>query len=311
MGKKSSERIASRGNDQEAPKTREPLVFFVSSSPAHLQAVLARCSDVPDPTATYATIGDLMAALARLEKLSLAFVVIVEKTAADVDVPLLRSCKLEYPQLNYVLILETCEPASLLRFQSLGVQNVLLPPYEGVSLAREIATALPNIPQFKRHPDLANRGLVRLDFLLPSDLSYVLGVNHLISLLLKEFGYPSVDYRINIPLAVDEAVTNAIVHGNRSDPRKKVSVHVYVSSSRFKIRIKDQGDGFDFASLADPTQGQNLMRSSGRGVYLMQSIMDKVVYTEGGRSVELEKVNEDAGVMPPAGGEATPPATSL
>jgi serine/threonine-protein kinase RsbW len=303
MGKKSSERIAPGRIDQEAP-TREPLVFFVSSNPAHLQQVLAACSDVPTPHTTCTSIRELKIALAKLERLSLAFALIVEKDAADVDVPLLRTCKLEYPQLNYVVMLETCEQASFLRFQSLGVQNILLPPYGIVSLAREIATALPNIPQFKRHPDLANRGLTRLDFLLPSDLSYVLGINHLISLLLKEFGYPPADYRINIPLAVDEALTNAIIHGNRYDPRKKVSVHIYVSSSRFKIRIKDQGDGFDFAAVADPTQGQNLMRPSGRGVFLMQSIMDKVLYTEGGRSLELEKVNEATGVIPPAEGES-------
>lgn len=299
MGKKSSERIASHHAPEETSKTREPLVFFVSSNPAHLQAVLARCSDAPVPSATYRGIDELMVALSRLERLTLAFALIVEKTAADVDVPSLRSCKLEYPQLNYLLILEACDPASLLRFQSLGVQNVLLPPYEAVSLSKEITTALPNIPQFQRHPDLTNRGMIRLDFLLPSDLSYVLGVNYLISLLLKEFGYPAADFRINIPLACDEALTNAILHGNRSDPRKKVNVHIYVSSSRFKIRIKDQGEGFDVASLADPTTGRNLMRPSGRGVYLMQTIMDKVTYTEGGKSVELEKVNENTG-MPAA-----------
>jgi serine/threonine-protein kinase RsbW len=246
-----------------------------------------------------------MRELARIDKLTLAFAVLVEKSADDVDAPVLRSCKLEYPQLNYVLVLGECSQANLLRFQSIGIQNVLLPPYEDVSLAGEIATALPNIPQFKRHPDLMTRGMVRLDFLIPSDLSYVLGINYLISLLLKEFSFPPADCRINIPLACDEALTNAILHGNRSDSEKRVGIHIYVSSSRFKIKIKDQGEGFDFASVADPTKGQNVMRSSGRGIYLMHGIMDKVSYGEGGRSVELEKVNGSSNRGPKEGAKKT------
>ncbi len=291
MGKKYSERHVPGHAYQEAPRAREPIVYVVSSDSGHLRVVLSKCSGAPEHYTVHSSIEKLMEALARVEKLSLAFAVIVEKKAQDIDAPLLRSCKLEYPQLNYLLVLGECPQVSFLRFQSIGVQNVLLPPYEDIDLKAEIATALPNIPQFKRYPDLMGRGMVRLDFLIPNDLAFVLGLNYLISLLLKEFSYPPTDCRINIPLACDEALTNAMLHGNRSDPHKKVSVHIYVSSSRFKIKIKDQGEGFDFAAIADPTRGQNVLRSSGRGVYLMQSIMDKVVYSDGGRSVELEKIN--------------------
>jgi serine/threonine-protein kinase RsbW len=290
MGKRYSERAAHH-SQHEAPRTREPVVFVVSGDSDYLDTVLSQCSDIPERYTVYPNIDDLMHALARIDRLSLAFAVIVEKKADDIDAPLLRRCKLEYPALNYILVLGECSQASFLRFQSIGIQNILLPPYDEVSLANEIATALPNIPQFKRRPDLMARGMVQLDFLIPNDLSYVLGINYLISLLLKEFSYPPADYRINIPLACDEALTNAILHGNESDPARKVSVHIYVSSSRFKIKIKDQGEGFDFASVADPTDRENLMRSSGRGVYLMQSIMDTVTYTDGGRTVELEKTN--------------------
>jgi serine/threonine-protein kinase RsbW len=125
-------------------------------------------------------------------------------------------------------------------------------------------------------------------------LSYVLGVNHLVSMLLKEFSFPASDYRINIPLACDEAITNAIIHGNRSDTEKKVSIQIYVSFSRIKVRIRDQGEGFDAATVEDPTEGVNLLRPSGRGVYLMRSIMDTVEYREGGRVLELEKANANA-----------------
>ena len=61
--------------------------------------------------------------------------------------------------------------------------------------------------------------------------------------------------------------------------------------SRIKMRIKDQGEGFDVEQVQNPTQGDALLRSSGRGVYLLKTIMDTVEYKEGGRVVELEKAN--------------------
>ncbi|HEU4928277.1 MAG TPA: ATP-binding protein, partial [Candidatus Krumholzibacteria bacterium] len=139
------------------------------------------------------------------------------------------------------------------------------------------------------------RASVRVDFVIPSDLTYVLGINYHISNLLKEFAYPAQDTRVNIPLACDEAITNAIVHGNHSAGDKKVSIQIYVSPNRFRMRVRDEGEGFDVSRVADPTRGEALLRSSGRGVYLMRSIMDVVEFKEGGRVVELEKRNANAG----------------
>jgi anti-sigma regulatory factor (Ser/Thr protein kinase) len=295
MGKKFSDQDTTPETHRTPSGSRDALVFIVSSDRDFVQSVLTQCSDIPEKYVLFDTIDALMAELATESKVNLVFVLIVEHSGAQIDIPLLRVCKLDYPQVNYVILLEECDLPSSLRLQSLGVQNVLLPPFSNVSLRDEIATALPNIQQFKRHPDLMKRGFVRLDFLIPNDLSYVLGVNHFTSLLLKEFSFPPTDCRINIPLALDEALTNAIVHGNRSHPEKKVSIQMYVSASRIKIRIKDQGDGFDVAKVADPRDKENILRPSGRGVYLMKQIMDNVTYKEGGRVVEMEKANTSTG----------------
>jgi serine/threonine-protein kinase RsbW len=263
----------------------------VSSDSAYLKHVFTSCRDIPDEYSTFGDINELMATLSAADKLNVVFAIVVERKGQSVDSLLLRACKLDYPQVNFIVMLEECEQRCYVRFQSLGVQSILLAPHDEVSLKNEITTALPNIPQFKRHPDLPFRGSVRFDFIVPSDLSYVLGINHLVSTLLKEFAFPATDYRINIPLACDEAITNAMIHGNGSDPDKKVSVQIYISSSRIKLRIKDQGEGFDVERVANPTEGENLMRASGRGVYLMRSIMDTVEYKDGGRVLELEKAN--------------------
>jgi serine/threonine-protein kinase RsbW len=298
MGKSFSDQTMS-SNQAPASGARDPQVFVVSSDAKYLESVLSQCQDVPETQTAFHGIYALMEALSNAEKLNLVFAIVVERTAGSVDALALRQCKLDYPQVNFIVLIEECEQRCYVRFQSLGVQSVLLPPFSEVNLKREIATALPNVPQFKRHPDLSHRGSARLDFLIPSDLSYVIGVNHLVSMLLREFSFPAPDYRINIPLACDEAITNAIIHGNGSDPEKKVSIQIYISASRIKIRIKDQGEGFDAAAVADPTEGANLLRPSGRGVYLMRSIMDTVEYKESGRVLELEKTNTSANGRPP------------
>ncbi|MFH1755301.1 MAG: ATP-binding protein, partial [Candidatus Latescibacterota bacterium] len=106
--------------------------------------------------------------------------------------------------------------------------------------------------------------------------------------------FPVSESRINIPLACDEALTNAVLHGNQRDADKKVNVQIYISHSRFKIRIADQGNGFDVKNVENPLEGENLLRSSGRGIYMMKSIMDTVEFKDGGKVVELEKVNPGA-----------------
>jgi serine/threonine-protein kinase RsbW len=293
MARKSSD-PASGDRPAAAPARGERAVYLVASDPTFLERVYRECEDAPPGAARFAGIADLARTLAQLERISLAFVFLVEPRGDAVDVHALRRLRLDFPQLVILAVLDTCDQQSSLRLQSIGVHGILLPPFARINLAREIATALPNVPNFKRHPDLMRRSTVRMDFVIPSDLTYVIGVNYHISNLLKEFGFPPQDTRVNIPLACDEAITNAIVHGNRSQPDKKVSIQIYVSPNRFRIRVRDEGEGFDLAKVADPTRGDALLRSSGRGVYLMRNIMDSVEFKESGRVIELEKKNDNA-----------------
>ena len=252
---------------------------------------MRECQDPPAGAVRYSNLAALSQALGQLERITLAFVLLVERQGNDLDIHGLRRLRLDFPQLVILSVLESCDQQSSLRLHSIGVHEILLPPFDHINLTREITSALPNVPNFKRHPDLMRRSSVRMDFLIPSDLAYVIGVNYQISNLLKEFGFPPQDTRVNIPLACDEAITNAIIHGNRSNADKKVSIQLYVSPNRFRIRVRDEGEGFEVERVVDPTRGEALLRPSGRGVYLMRNIMDSVEYKEGGRVVELEKRN--------------------
>ena len=101
----------------------------------------------------------------------------------------------------------------------------------------------------------------------------------------EEFvNYFAVDLNINadkIPgllLAVTEASTNAIIHGNKSDETKLIMIDVTKEDNQLIIRVKDQGKGFDPAKIPDPTETDNLLKDSGRGIYLMRVYMDDLKF---------------------------------
>ncbi len=91
----------------------------------------------------------------------------------------------------------------------------------------------------------------------------------------------------NIMIAVTEAVNNAIKHGNRSDSGKNVSLALSLEEGMIKFRVEDEGSGFDYHNLPDPTAPENLEKPGGRGIFLMKHLADEVDFTNQGRVVEL------------------------
>lgn len=90
-------------------------------------------------------------------------------------------------------------------------------------------------------------------------------------------------------MAMEEALMNAIHHGNQCAEDKEVHVRIEIWSHQFYSCITDQGCGFDPTELPDPTSEENLEKDSGRGVMLMKSFVDEVIYNDKGNSVELRK----------------------
>jgi serine/threonine-protein kinase RsbW len=91
----------------------------------------------------------------------------------------------------------------------------------------------------------------------------------------------------NIMIAVTEAVNNAIKHGNASDKTKNVSLSLSLKESMIQFLIKDEGQGFDYENLPDPTSPENLEKIGGRGIFLMKHLSDEVQFKERGKIVEL------------------------
>ena len=97
-----------------------------------------------------------------------------------------------------------------------------------------------------------------------------------------------------IRLALDEALINAIKHGNRFDKDKKVSVEATITPGKTEIIIEDEGVGFTRTRVADPTSEENLERLNGRGILLMETYMNEVEYQHGGRRIRMVRRNEPA-----------------
>jgi serine/threonine-protein kinase RsbW len=91
----------------------------------------------------------------------------------------------------------------------------------------------------------------------------------------------------NIMIAVTEAVNNAIKHGNKSQSNKNVTLALSLESGLIKFKVEDEGNGFDFQNLPDPTAPENLEKPGGRGIFLMKHLSDEVDFKESGRVVEL------------------------
>lgn len=91
----------------------------------------------------------------------------------------------------------------------------------------------------------------------------------------------------NIMIAVTESVNNAIVHGNQSNNSKNVHLKLSLEKSLIKFTIEDEGAGFDFHNLPDPTLPENLSKPGGRGIFLMKNLCDEVSFKNEGRTAEL------------------------
>jgi serine/threonine-protein kinase RsbW len=102
----------------------------------------------------------------------------------------------------------------------------------------------------------------------------------------------SEDAAFGIDMAVREAVTNAVIHGNSQDEAKVVDIILKSSPDAVEISIHDQGPGFNPSEVPDPTAAENIMKTSGRGIFFMRSFMDEVnwyVPPEGGTTVRMVK----------------------
>jgi len=126
---------------------------------------------------------------------------------------------------------------------------------------------------------------------LPSRIESIAEAANVAAKVVSRSGFGE-EAAFGIDLAVREAVTNAILHGNKQDETKSVEIAFTKFSDELVITIRDRGEGFDPAAIPDPTAEQNLLKATGRGILFMRAYMDEVEWTHhpaGGTVVRMTK----------------------
>ena len=129
-----------------------------------------------------------------------------------------------------------------------------------------------------------------LRFTIPSDLARGREVQQAILEAVEAHDYTT-DAQFAIRLALEEALSNAIKHGNKLDADKVVKVEARVGADAADIHIRDEGEGFDRDDIPDPTLEENLAKCSGRGVLLIEAYMSEATWSDGGRHLHMVKRN--------------------
>lgn len=124
---------------------------------------------------------------------------------------------------------------------------------------------------------------------IASDLTEAERIQERIVGMLEALEFPPRDV-FGMRLALEEAIVNAIKHGNGMDPEKSLRVSVDVDSERVVVEIEDEGPGFNPRDVPDPTAAENIERPGGRGIMLMRAFMSSVEFNEAGNLVRLEKL---------------------
>jgi serine/threonine-protein kinase RsbW len=144
-----------------------------------------------------------------------------------------------------------------------------------------------------------------LVFDLPNDLASIEEAVEFVMERCSSCGEDPRRLRLNLRVGLSEALANAMLYGNARDPSKRVRVEVAFQGSTITARVTDEGKGFDPYRVPDPTSPGNLLKSEGRGIFLMRKLLDEVYFNDRGNSVTLvlkrprdrDNVEVDGGAM--------------
>lgn len=145
-------------------------------------------------------------------------------------------------------------------------------------------------PRYAHFPeDLGLPQALPLDVRIPSDVRYIETVVGVVARTCAALAFPPRAVNLQVPVALTEALSNAILYGNRADATKRVRVRAVVDDRALVMEVCDEGGGFDLANcLHDPTDPEQLEREDGRGLFLMTRLMDRVErFSDGGNVVRL------------------------
>jgi len=131
----------------------------------------------------------------------------------------------------------------------------------------------------------------RIKIEVPSEVAHIRIVSDKILNSLKDYNLNE-DELLDIKLCIEEALRNAMEHGNKSKKNLPVKISYCVNKDKLEVTVEDVGRGFDYRKLPDPTKDENIMKGGGRGVFLILRLMDEVIFSDkGNRITMVKKIN--------------------
>jgi CheY-like chemotaxis protein len=202
---------------------------------------------------------------------------------------LLQAIKEINPRVPVVIISGHGDAQTVVAALKAGAENFLAKPLsletlarvvdQALALSRLLPTAIPSLAKIRQVTHLE----------CPSRQELISDLVQIIALSAINVGFAVHDLDNNLKLALVEAITNAMEHGHHWDLSRLVTLEVKLTPERLLVSVEDQGPGFDVQSLPDPTSEDHLLAERGRGVFLMQAIMDEVRFNQAGNRVTMVK----------------------
>lgn len=216
-----------------------------------------------------------------------ARLLLAARRAEDLPPSKLRALEVPGRRLEVVVALEDFDAAARHEYLLAGAITVVdllrqpIAPLAWFRSSDHLDLLLPDALDCARHE--------RHELRVPSDRKHLVGLVRLICDRCDRFGHPLDFVRSQLPLVVDEIVTNAMKHGNAWDASLEVRVEAEIDAGGLVLRVTDQGEGFARDEVRDPLAEENRTREGGRGLFLIEALMDRVEYFDGGRGIEVER----------------------
>lgn len=187
----------------------------------------------------------------------------------------------------------TGDPPRTLRFFKATRASEVRLPFDAEELSEVIEKSLGENASSSVE-DAATEFLERIEFELPSSLGLMDGVlNYLIERVLQTWAVAE-DERSGLYIALIEAFVNAVKHGNKNDPSKSVKLITEIAPREARFVVEDEGEGFRVEDVPHPRDTGNLLKASGRGIFLINNIMDEVEYNGRGNRLTMIKRTESS-----------------
>ncbi len=233
--------------------------------------------------------GSAREALQRLDQKGFDLLVSDIKMPEMDGLELLRRVRVAHPEMPVVMMTGHGTVENAIHALNLGAFNFIRKPFAIDEILKVVQKGLEVSRPYRMGRGLLPYLKVQSLIKIPSRLALVHAVSFQIvetAALVGRFRNRS---KLGLRLAVEELLTNAIIHGNRRDEAREVTIQETLDQSKITVTIMDQGEGFDVHALPDPTNPDNLFKSHGRGIFLARFYMDEVVYNDKGNMVTISK----------------------